>query len=105
RLDLGDFLREARRDRERAGAVQAFGDRRTREGHELVLRFQLLRLAIRAVAEHEAVVRRADDLGAGLERDLHYRIVAADQARRAHRLDAHIAMRVDGEYIDTGAAV
>src|SRR3982074_3181869 len=68
RLDLRDLLGEARRDRERTGPMEPLGDRRTRERHELVLRLQLLRLAVRPVAEHETVVRGADDLRTGLER-------------------------------------
>ena len=51
------------------------------------------------------MVGRAHDLRAGLERHLHDRVAAADQAWRAHRFDAHVAVRVDGEHVDARAAV
>ncbi len=51
------------------------------------------------------MVGSADDLGTRLERDLHDRVVAPHQARRAHWLDAHVSMRVDSEHIDARAAV
>ena len=97
RLDLGDALGEARRDREGPGPMETFGDRGPRERHELVFCLELLGLAVRAVAEHEAVIGGADDLRSGLEGDLHDRVVAPDETRSAQRLDAHIAVRVDGE--------
>ena len=105
RRDRGHALREARRDRERAGAMEPLGDRRTRERHELVLRLELPGLAVRAIAEHEPVIGRTDDLRPRNERDLHDRVVAFHQTRRAERLDAHVAVRIQGEDLGAHTAV
>ena len=49
------------------------------------------------------MVRGADDLGAGLERDLYDRVVATDEPRRAQWLDAHVAVGIDREDLGTQA--
>ena len=85
--------------------MQPLGDRAPREWHQLVLRLELLRLSVCSVAKHEAVVGRADDLRARLERHLHDRVVAADEPWRAERLDADVAMCVDREDLRAEAGV
>ena len=105
RRHRGDDLGQARRHRERAGAMEPLGDRRARERHELVLRLELPGLAVRPIAEHEPVIGRADDLGARNERDLHDRVIALHQTRLAERLDAHVSMRVQGEDLGANAAM
>src|SRR5205823_4075405 len=96
---------EAGRAPERARPLQALAYRGPRGPHALSLGRELLRLAVGPVAAHEPVVRRADDLGAGLERDLNDRVVATDEPRRAQRLDAHVAVGIDREDLGTQALV
>ena len=85
--------------------MEALGDRRPRERHELVLAFELLGLSVRPVAKHVAVIGRAEDLGSRLEGQLDDRVVPADKSRGAERLDPDVAVRVDREDLRAEAGV
>ena len=99
------LLTEAGGNRKSAGPVQTLWYGASRKRHQLVLRFELLRLAVRPVAEHEPVVGSADDLGACLERDLHDRVVAPNETWCPEWFDADVAVRVDREDLRAQAFV